>query len=97
MATYEYDDFRVTLTPRPDGTYDLRAVGDDGAEHVATFTVPLSTADLEAAVLGLAESHSQTRRRQAGTARGPTADAVRDIGGGGPPQARRPAAGCGVG
>ena len=25
MATYVYDDFRVTLTPRADGGYDARA------------------------------------------------------------------------
>jgi DNA-binding beta-propeller fold protein YncE len=56
VATYDYDDFHVTLTPRSGETYDLRAVGVDGVEHLGTFTVPLSKADLEHTVLGLARS-----------------------------------------
>ena len=46
MATYVYDDFRVTLTPRADGTYDVRAVDDAGVETVGTFRLPLTDDDL---------------------------------------------------
>jgi hypothetical protein len=60
VATYEYDDFRVSFTPQSDGNYDVRAKGSDGVEHAGTFAVPLSRADLERTVLGLARSHGAT-------------------------------------
>ena len=72
MATYVYDDFRVTLTPRSDGTYDVRAVDDTGVETVGTFRLPLTDDDLAGAVRGAVEH-----------ARG--GDTTRDIGGAGPP------------
>ena len=38
MATYVYDDFRVTFTPRADGTYDVRAADADGGRREGEFT-----------------------------------------------------------
>ncbi len=74
MATYVYDDYRVAFAPRPDGTYDVRAVGADGVARVGSFRLPVTDTDLERAVLGVA--HGATGAATAGT---------RDIGGGGPP------------
>ena len=49
MATYVYDDFRITFTPRPDGAFDVRALDATGTETTGEFRVPLSAADLERA------------------------------------------------
>jgi peptidoglycan hydrolase-like protein with peptidoglycan-binding domain len=75
MATYVYDDFRVTFTPRADGTYDVRAVDAAGTATAASFELPLSTADLEQQVLRFARGRT-TRRASA-----PTDAATRDVGG----------------
>ncbi|MET0459910.1 MAG: CHAT domain-containing protein [Ilumatobacteraceae bacterium] len=71
MASYVYDDFRVTLTPRDDGTYDVHAHGPDGVDHTGIFVVPFADAEMERAVLGVA--------------RGPVRS-TRDVGGGEPPE-----------
>ena len=45
MATYVYDDFRVTLSPRGDGGYDVRAVdGPTVPSTSASFVVPFTDA-----------------------------------------------------
>lgn len=62
-AAYAYDDFRVTFTPRNDGSYDARAQDAAGATVEATFTVPLDDDTLQRAILGVARSNS----RKAGT------------------------------
>ncbi|MGI9031052.1 MAG: CHAT domain-containing protein [Ilumatobacteraceae bacterium] len=54
MATYVYDDFRVSFTPRSDELFDVLARGADGNTASGTFTMPLSAADLERAVLDVA-------------------------------------------
>jgi hypothetical protein len=54
MATYVYDDFRITFTPRPDGAFDVRALDATGTETTGEFRVPLSAADLERAILDVA-------------------------------------------
>ena len=54
MATYDYDDFRVTLTPRPDGAYETWAVGPDGTVYVALFRMPLTDEQFEQSVLAVA-------------------------------------------
>lgn len=59
MATYAYDDFRVTFTTRPDGGYDVHALSPDGADHTSTFTVPLPMAELQDAVVHMARSRSR--------------------------------------
>jgi peptidoglycan hydrolase-like protein with peptidoglycan-binding domain len=74
MATYVYEDFRVTFTPRADDDYDVRAVDASGHLATGTFSVPLSADDLERTVLRLAE-HGMTRRAT------PVPSAVRDIDG----------------
>lgn len=74
MATYVYEDFRVTFTPRADETYDVRAVDASGHLAMGVFAVPLSAEDLEQTVLRLAE-HGTTRRATA------TLGPSRDIGG----------------
>lgn len=69
MATYEYDDFRVTFTPRP-GTeagaapvaYDVEAATPDGMTARATFMQPLSDEDLRRAVQTLGRTRSSTTR-----------------------------------
>ncbi len=73
MATYVYDDFRVTLSPRGDGSYEARAVDALGDEHVGVFRVPLDEATLEQAVLDVARGRSRA------------ATVSRDVGGDGPP------------
>ena len=37
MATYVYEDFRVTFTPRADATYDVRATDATGRTTEGTF------------------------------------------------------------
>ena len=54
MASYDYDDFRVTLTPREGSTYDVHAHGPDGVDHAGIFVVPLAADELERAVLEVA-------------------------------------------
>ena len=69
MATYEYDDFRVTFTPRP-GTeagaapvaYDVEAATPDGMTARATFMQPLSDEDLRRAVQTLGRTRSSATR-----------------------------------
>ena len=78
MATYVYDDFRVTLTARADGGFDGRAVGPDGAVHNGEFRLPFAEDDFERAVLGIARTGARAVRS---TATAPT----RDVGGVGPP------------
>ena len=72
--SYVYDDFRVTLTPRADGGYDVRAVGADGVDHDGVFAVPVRRRRARAA---------GPRHRPIGpaaaSARGPP---TRDVGGG---------------
>jgi len=71
VATYVYEDFRMTFTPRADDSYDVRAVDAGGATATGVFSVPLSAEELERAVL-----------RLAGTTRRATPGASRDVGGG---------------
>ena len=73
MATYVYEDFRVTFTPRADDSYDVRAVDATGRASVGTFTVPLAGDELERTVLRLAQNGT--------TRRASTVGAVRDVGG----------------
>ena len=73
MATYVYDDFRVTFTPRSDGTYSVRAVDTAGVETTGTFRPPLTDDELTRTVQGAVQY-----------ARG----VARDIGGAGPPRNR---------
>jgi peptidoglycan hydrolase-like protein with peptidoglycan-binding domain len=75
MATYVYEDFRVTFTPRADDSYDVRATDATGATAIGVFTVPLSTEDLEQTVLRLAQNGT-TRRAAA-----PGVETTRDVGG----------------
>ena len=77
MASYEYDDFRVTLTSREDGTYDVRACGPDGIDHAGIFAVPFAADELERAVLQVAQVSTRSSR-----AAGPS----RDVGGAEPPE-----------
>ena len=73
MATYVYEDFRVTFTPRADETYDVRAVDATGRTSEGTFAVPLSNDDLERTVLRLAQNGTTRRATPVG--------ASRDVGG----------------
>jgi peptidoglycan hydrolase-like protein with peptidoglycan-binding domain len=75
VATYVYEDFRVTFTPRADDSYDVRATDATGRTTEATFTVPLSAEELEQTVLRLA-LNGTTRRAT------PAAAVTRDVGGG---------------
>ncbi len=73
MATYVYEDFRVTFTPRADETYAVRATDATGRTCDGTFRVPLSADELERTVLRLALNGTTRRATPAG--------AVRDVGG----------------
>ena len=69
MATYVYDEFRVTFTPRAEGDFALRAVDAEGTETTGVFVLPLSDAELERAVLEVANARAIRRTRRA--CRGP--------------------------
>jgi peptidoglycan hydrolase-like protein with peptidoglycan-binding domain len=94
MATYVYDDFRVTFTPRAEGDFTLRAVDDEGAETHGVFVLPLSEAELEEAVLDVANARAARRTRRALVGSPPdvappepaSVVTTRDIGGSGPPK-----------
>jgi peptidoglycan hydrolase-like protein with peptidoglycan-binding domain/CHAT domain-containing protein len=94
MATYVYDEFRVTFTPRAEGDFAVRAVDAEGTETTGVFVLPLSEAELERAVLEVANSRALRRTRRAPVATPPTvptsapvsiATVTRDVGGDGPP------------
>jgi peptidoglycan hydrolase-like protein with peptidoglycan-binding domain len=102
MATYVYDDFRVTFTPRAEGDFTVRAVEGTGTSTTGVFTLPLSGDDLERAVLEVAHARAARRTRRAEPAplvvvpappvlvpAAPTSDGptTRDVGGDGPPAA----------
>ncbi len=74
MATYVYEDFRVTFTPRVDDSYDVRAVDAAGQAASGVFSVPMSAEELEQTVLRLAQN---------GTTRRASVAVVRDVGGSG--------------
>ena len=94
MATYVYDEFRVTFTPRAEGDFALRAVDAEGTEASGVFVLPLSDAELERAVLDVANARAARRTRRAQLEPSTTAPprdppsiaaVTRDIGGEGPP------------
>ena len=78
MATYVYDDFRVTFTPRAEGPSTSAPSTRRAARPTAMFTVPLSDDELERAVLDVAPStaHDRGAPRRAGRDAGD-----RDVGG----------------
>ncbi len=93
MATYVYDDFRVTFTPRAEGGFSVRAVDAEGTEAAGVFELPLTEAELERAVLDVASARAVRRTRRATPETvpvGPPPDSdgtiTRDVGGDGPPK-----------
>ena len=74
MATYVYEDFRVTFTPRMDESYDVRAMDAAGGTATGVFSVPMSAEELEQTVLLLAQNGTTRRASQV---------VVRDVGGSG--------------
>jgi hypothetical protein len=86
VPTYEYDDFRVTLTARADGAYDVRAVDRTGAGRTGEFRLPFDDTALERAVLNVA--HRRTRKAAPSPTALPPASVTRDVGPGGPPSLR---------
>jgi peptidoglycan hydrolase-like protein with peptidoglycan-binding domain len=96
MATYVYDDFRVTFTPRAEGDFTVRAVDVQGRTTSDVFALPLQADELERAVLDVAHARAARRSRRAAPAppvtvpaAPPSADVgiTRDVGGDGPPAA----------
>lgn len=72
MATYAYDDYRVTFVPRADGGYDVHAVDVDGTVSTGTFDSPLSADDLAGAARGaLAHARGTDVTRDVGLADDP--------------------------
>ncbi|MBA3606417.1 MAG: hypothetical protein H0W46_10705, partial [Acidimicrobiia bacterium] len=61
MDTYVYDDYRVTFTPRTDGSFDMHSVDAAGATAAGVFTAPLDDDELERTVLRFARGRT-TRR-----------------------------------
>ena len=78
MATYVYDDFRVSFAPRSDGHFDVRAKAADGSTATGTFTLPFSTDQLERAILDVAAARAGRRASRRASA-GPSRD-LRSIG-----------------
>jgi CHAT domain len=70
MPRYVYDEYRLTLTPRPDGGYDAIGRPPDGSIQRGTFHLPLTGGALEQAVVAVAAQ---------------TARAARDVGAEAPP------------
>jgi peptidoglycan hydrolase-like protein with peptidoglycan-binding domain len=91
MATYVYDDFRVTFTPRAEGDFTVRAVDVEGRTTSDVFALPLPADELERAVLEVAQARAARRTRRAAPAAPVTVPAAadpsitRDVGGDGPP------------
>ena len=77
MDTYVYDDYRVTFTPRADGTFDMHALDAAGATATGVFTAPLDDEELERTVLRLARGRTTRRAMPRGVAAGAT---TRDVG-----------------
>ncbi len=70
MATYVYDDFRVSFAPRADGRFDVRAQASDGSTATGTFALPFSADQLERAILDVAAARAGRRAtRRAGPSR----------------------------
>ena len=83
MATYLYDDFRVTFTPGADGSYDVRARDGAGGEATGRFVTPLTDDELRDAVLGVARAtraRAATRRRTSKPDAGSSRRPGRDVG-----------------
>jgi hypothetical protein len=84
MATYEYDDVRVTFVRRTDGRYDVHAVADGQPPADGVFAPPFDQAELEQEVLTLARGSAvdrdvgavQTRKATAEHLGGQLADAL---------------------
>ena len=74
MATYVYDDFRVTFTPRPDGAYDMVAPDATGTAITGAFRPPLSGDDLERAVARRARRPQLATTRDVGVGEPRTVD-----------------------
>ena len=61
MTERRYDDFRITLSARPDGTFDARAVGADGAAISGEFRLPVAADELERVVVRIAHEAPRAR------------------------------------
>src|SRR5690349_18575794 len=78
MGTYVYDEFRLTLSPQADGSYDALGQSPDGSLHRGTFRLPFDGDELERRVLGVAGQTTRagaTTTRDVGAAAAPTMDA----------------------
>ena len=76
MASYVYDEFRLTLTPRTDGGYDAAGAGPDGVEHHGTFHLPFDGGELERRVVNVAQqTATRSATRDIGAADAPAMDA----------------------
>lgn len=53
MASYDYDDLRVTFHRADDGTYRVSAAANEAEPVTTPFHLPMSTAGLEQAIAGL--------------------------------------------
>ena len=62
MAAYEYDDFWVEFSPRAGGGYSVAARAPDGETSKASFQLPFTNEQLEAAVRTLGYTRSATTR-----------------------------------
>ena len=62
MAAYEYDDFWVEFSPRAGGGYSVAARAPDGETSKASFQLPFTNEQLEAAVRTLGYTRAATTR-----------------------------------
>src|SRR5829696_3756216 len=83
MATYVYDDFRVSFTTRSDGQsdgrYDVHARAADGSTATGTFVLPFTADQLERAILDVAAARAGRRTSRRATATRTTRD-LRGVG-----------------
>ncbi len=82
MATYVYDDFRVTFTPRDDGSYDVVAADASTMQTAGHFELPFTEDELRRAVLRVART---THMWAAKGRRAEPQRATRDVGEDRPP------------
>src|SRR5215213_2342951 len=68
MTDRRYDEFRITLTARPDGSFGARAVAADGADISGEFLLPVAADELERVVVRIA--HEAPRGAPAAAGRG---------------------------
>ena len=64
----EYEDFRLRITSKGDGSYGVEADGGAGESASATFELPFTADAIDSIAVRVARTRRFTRSRQQGTA-----------------------------